>query len=107
MQDVIEAVILARLLYGYQVMGFFNDADKSAIAGRTDAVPARIYVRGVVADGTEDDLLFYIFYRRDQTIDPLLIGLQQMKSDPLGRFMTYTRQTLQLVYQARHRLCVI
>jgi hypothetical protein len=93
-QDVIEAVIAARLLDGDEIVGFFHDADDRAVARRGRAIAARVNVRQVVADGAEDDLPLHLFHRRDETRHVLLRHPQDVKRQTLRGLLPHARQAL-------------
>src|SRR5207253_4629149 len=60
-EDVVEAVVAARLLDGDEVVGLFDDADHRAVARRGGAEAARLNVREVVADRAHHYLTLHLF----------------------------------------------
>ncbi len=57
MEDVIEAAEAARAFDGQGVQGLLHHADEGTVPLGVAAEAAGVYVRQVLADGTEDDAL--------------------------------------------------
>jgi len=96
-QDVIEAVVAARLLDGDEVVRLLDDADHRAVAGRRGAEAARVNVRQVVAHRARDDLALHLFERLDEALNFRFGHPQHVEGETLRRLLPDAGQTLELV----------
>ena len=98
-QDVVEAVVAARLLDGDEVVGLLDDADHRAVAPGRGAEAAGLNVGQVVADRAGDDLALDLFERRDEALHVRLRHPQDVEGEPLRRLVPDAGQALELVDQ--------
>ena len=99
-QNVVEAVVGARALYGLDVARLGHHADGRAVARAVRAHVAGV-PRGVrEANGAEVHLLLNVQDCRGQAAGLLRVGLQQVICDALGGLGAHARQSAKLVQQA-------
>ena len=106
-QHVIQTSVLASLFHGHQVERFFDDQDHAMVALRACAVAARVDVGDVIAQRTEDDLLFDFLDGFDQAVSFLAVGPQDVKRHTLSRLGSDARHFLKFVDELCYGFCVV
>lgn len=104
MEDMVNAVVVARALDGSDAGGFFDDADEVLIAGGAGAVDAGINVGDVIADGTEAQAGLELANCVGEGGGVFVAGAQDMEGVALGGFCANTGKLFELFDEASHRL---
>ena len=99
-EDVVDAVVAARLLDGGDVGGLFEDADGVLVAGGAGAVDAGIDVGDVVADGAEAELFAQDEDGVGKGAGVVVGAAQKVEGEALGGFGADAGELAQLVDEA-------
>jgi hypothetical protein len=85
-KDVVDALVAASSLDGFDVGGLLYDADEAVVAGGAGAVDAGVYVGDIVADGTETQSGFEASNGLGKRGGILVCGAQNMECVALRAF---------------------
>ena len=103
MQHVVQTGKLARGLNRKDVVRFFHYADHGPIAMRVAAVVTNFTVADVIADRADAQLVLDIDEGLGQALRVLPWSSQNVKGQPLCRFLADSRQAFELLDQPRKR----
>ena len=93
-QDVIETLVVARLLNRHQIVRFFDYEQHAAVALRAGAVPARVYIGDIVAGRAEDNFVFDFGDGGDQSLRFFAIDFENVERQSLRGFVPDAWQSL-------------
>ena len=87
-ENVVHAAVSARFFDRENVVGFFDDADRLVIAGRADAVEARIRVGDVAAGGALANFFFGVANGVGERHGFFRLSAQEMECEALRGFLS-------------------
>ena len=97
LQDMIDALILARLLVGGQVPGVLHHHDGAVISVRVSANRAHLFVGQVLAHLTVGHMLLGVYDSIRKMLHSLGRHSDNIKSEALCRFVSNSGQRRQLI----------